>query len=491
MICQIHLLHKTHCSNISIFLFCVTKNYYAFKRFPSILFLATVFKNQSNTSEGDDVLKHRTTIAWVFLIILLGFFTVKEVIDINQQAQEEIRIEEESARKKEAERKRIEQEEKKRKNIMEEKRKKEQQQRKAKKGKVEIKVTGVGDNLVHDIFWNTNPNRDKQGHLTYDKFYKPISKYAKEADLAYINGETVLCEEDEANFSGYPVFHSPIAIADAIDKAGFNWMSVASNHSMDAGVDGMQKQLKYFKKFKNITITGANLIEKERAKPVVKKIKGVRIGLMTYTYGTNGIPVPAGYEHLINLYHNADGSINYDQIEEDINKLKKVSDVQIISMHWGDEYHTEPNAEQQELARFFNSKGIEVVIGEHPHVIQPAEWLEDKESGQKTLVYYSLGNFLSCQNNNENMIGGKCDFTIVYDLDKKQAKIKDAKFSPTVTHYNSRFQDFAGYSFKDYTDQLASEHYCTGKGQKMTKEWIREYFSKIAGQPENIEIELD
>ncbi len=80
-------------------------------------------------------------------------------------------------------------------------------------------------------------------------------------------------------------------------------------------------------------------------------------------------------------------SISYDQIAEDIDKLNKVSDVQIISMHWGDEYHTEPNKEQKELARFFNRKGIEVVIGEHPHVIQHAEWMEDKESGQKTLVY--------------------------------------------------------------------------------------------------------
>lgn len=76
-------------------------------------------------------------------------------------------------------------------------------------------------------------------------------------------------------------------------------------------------------------------------------------------------------------------------------------------------------------------------------------------------------------------------------MDKKHAIVKDAKFSPTVTYYNSRFQDFAGYSFKDYNDQLASTHYCTGKGQPMTKEWIKEYFSQITGKPENIEIELD
>ena len=145
-----------------------------------------------------------------------------------------------------------------------------------------------------------------------------------------------------------------------------------------------------------------DLIEQKENKYIVRN--GVKFGVLGYTYGTNGISLPSGKEYLVNL-------INKDRIKEDVERLKGTCDSIIVSIHWGEEYQTKPNAEQKELAKFIANLGVDVIIGEHPHVIQPMDWVE-RDDGKQTLVIYSLGNFLSSQVTIEGMLGGCAAFDI-------------------------------------------------------------------------------
>ena len=135
--------------------------------------------------------------------------------------------------------------------------------------------------------------------------------------------------------AGYPTFNGPTQVLDSLHQAGYNWLSAASNHTMDKGEEGIIKQLEYLEKYPDITVTGSQK-SPEAKRMQVKKIKGVNVGFMSYTFGLNGIPLPEGKDYLVNL-------IDEEQIKKDMEELTKESDVQIVSMHWGEEYQFTPN----------------------------------------------------------------------------------------------------------------------------------------------------
>ena len=345
---------------------------------------------------------------------------------------------------------------------------------KEKKDKASFNFMGVGDNLLHDVIYAYDVDDN------YDDIYEPIKEYTKKSDLNYINYETI-CAGEEFELTGYPTFNGPVGFNDSITHAGFNWLSLCSNHTFDRGVEGVQANLEYIKKHDpSLTVTGAYLSEKAANTPTVVEINGIKVGLASYTYGLNGFTLPEGYEWLINL-------IDEDKIREDMEKLSKVSDVQIVTMHWGIEYQTEPNEEQKKLNKLLNELGVEVIIGGHPHVIQPAEIIHGKK--QDTLCYYSVGNFLSSQDHNENMVGGMPTFTLNYDFDTKKTTFSHVKFIPTITWYNGNYQNYKVYTIEQWTDDLAASHYCTvTDGEDMTKEWIDDYVKSIMGDPDGIEV---
>lgn len=344
------------------------------------------------------------------------------------------------------------------------------------KGTSSFTFMGVGDNLIHEAiyyYWTEGNN--------FDSIYEPIQTYTKKADLSYINYET-LCAGEELELSGYPTFNGPVEINDAVYHAGFDWLSLCSNHSMDRGSEGVFKSLEYLKEnAPKITVTGAHTSKKDRQTPTVIEVNGIKVGLTSYTYGLNGLELPSDMPWLINL-------IDEDQIKEDIKALNKVSDVQIVSMHWGDEYQTSYNDFQKKYAKLLNELGVEVIIGTHPHVIEQAEWIRTDK--QDTLCYYSLGNFISEQNDVENMIGGMASFTVEYDFDKKEATVKDAKFTPTITFYKPNYTAIAGYTISQWNDELVAGHYCTANGQDISKEAVADYVKEVVGDPEDIEVVL-
>ena len=333
---------------------------------------------------------------------------------------------------------------------------------------IRVSFAAVGDNLIHSQLYNSGRNAD--GTLNYDHLYARIAPYIQAVDVAFANQETV-CGGVELGLSGYPSFNSPLEILDALYKAGFDWINTASNHIMDRGERGILNQLNRISTLPGMVQTGSYASQSDADTPTVIEVNGLRIGLASYTYGLNGYVLPAGKEYLVNL-------IDTDKIARDYAKLKEVSDVQVVNMHWGDEYWNTPNQEQKNLAQFLANLGYSVVIGEHPHVIQPTTMLTGS-GGNQTLVIYSLGNFISSQDEAARMLGEMACWTLCYDSETGMVSFEDVKIWPLVTHYLSDMTVYETYTLVDYTNELADIHAMKYRG--LTREFLVNLAREVFG----------
>lgn len=338
---------------------------------------------------------------------------------------------------------------------------------------------GVGDNLYHEaMYWYQNY---RNGYYDFDSYYEMTNKYTQNADLAYINFET-LCIGESYGLSGYPTFNGPTEILSSVNKAGFDWWSLSSNHSLDRGADGLLAQIDLIhNEYPNVITTGSHISQEDKNRTLVKEINGIKVGFLGYTYGLNGFSLPEDKPWLVDL-------IDKDQIKQDMEALNKVSDVQMVSMHWGNEYQTEPTQEQEDLANYLNELGVEVVIGSHPHVIEPAKIIKGKN--QNTLVYYSLGNYTSAQDMDITMVGGMASFTLNYDPDTKTTSFTDTKFIPLITWFDTGFNDWKTYMIADYNDSIASTHRLSSE-YDLSKEWVQQFVQSVMQNPDGIEVVLE
>jgi len=285
--------------------------------------------------------------------------------------------------------------------------------------------------------------------------YAPMRQYFEEVDVAFINQETI-CGGVELGLADYPCFNSPHEILDAVYAAGFNWINTANNHSMDARSTGIYSQLNHVASLPGLVQTGTHASWDDFNTPTVIEVNGLRIGLASYTYGLNGFSLPYGEEYLVSL-------MEAEQIASDFEKLNAVSDVQIVCMHWGSEYQYYPNDEQIWYAQFLADLGVDVVVGGHPHVVQPTTMMTGA-GGNETLVIYSLGNFISAQDEVPRMLGEMARWTICYDPVTEIVSFEDIEIWPTVTHFVSGWTGFVAYALKDYSDDMASGHIFRYKG---------------------------
>lgn len=331
----------------------------------------------------------------------------------------------------------------------------------------EVQFVAVGDNLIHGLIYYYGDQGD--GTYDFDAMYARVSDTISSADVAYLNQETI-CGGTELGLQSYPTFNSPYEILDGVANAGFDWISTCSNHSMDVGEQGILNQLAYIDDLPLIQ-TGTHADESDLHAYRVIERNGLRIGLLSYTYGLNGFVLPQGKEYLVDL-------INEDQIEADMEAIKKISDVQVVSMHWGDEYQFEPNEEQQRLAQMLSDLGADVIIGSHPHVLQPMDLLTGKE-GNQTLVWYSLGNFVSAQDVNYRMLGGMAQWTLVYHPADQSVTFEDVCFEPTVMYFDPMATDVQVYPLSEYRDELGTTHMLWE--QDMTKQYFIDLSKEIMG----------
>ena len=300
----------------------------------------------------------------------------------------------------------------------------------------EASLIAVGDYLIHSSVYK-DANRLANGD-GYD--FKPMISYIKEIvsnyDIAYYNQETIL-GGSELGLSDYPTFNSPYEAGDAMLDAGFNIVSLATNHTMDSGKKAVENSCKYWQSKENVLTAGSYCSEEERNKINIKEINNIKYTMLNYTYGTNGMPVANDY--LVNVWptdidniNNPEKDTKYQaykkQVKEDIDKVKDKVDFLIVAMHWGVEYTHEPTAYEKDMASYLASLGVNLIIGTHPHVIQPVTWIDD------TLVIYSLGNFISAQYQNKNTCTNyKCTTELMTSL-KIEKDIKNNQTSVKITN---------------------------------------------------------
>lgn len=316
-----------------------------------------------------------------------------------------------------------------------------------------VSFMGVGDNLIHETVYNDALQDD--GTYDFSKMYTNFKKDAKESDISFINQETVLGGES-LGLSGYPTFNSPTEIAKNLEKAGFNLANLATNHCLDRGEQGITNELEAFSNTNIVTDGVYTSQEAFNTIPTFKK-KGITFSFLAYTYGANGIA--PDYDYNVSY-------LDDDQIKSDVQKAKEISDVVIVSAHWGDENTFEPNDLQKHYAQLFADCGVDVVIGTHPHTIQPVKWIKGS-SGNKMLCVYSLGNFIGGMLTTDNAIGGEIKFDFVKKSDK--ITIENVKWIPTVIHFEGNQNNimevrynYKAYKLSQYSDKLAKKHVLNG-----------------------------
>ncbi|WP_238392381.1 CapA family protein [Paenibacillus antri] len=256
---------------------------------------------------------------------------------------------------------------------------------------VEATLVAIGDVMMHKPML---PGAYDKETDTYDfsGFFAPLRSLFEGADWAVANLETPIAGDDRG-FPGYPMFNAPVALADALVDAGFDVVSTANNHSLDQGFKGLAATLKTLRERGIVPVGTAETQEEADALAIVGK-NGVAGAFLSYTYGTNGIPIPKDKPFAVNLIDDA-------RIAADIDRARTAgADFVSVSLHFGNEYQREPNDEQRRLARLAIESGADLVIGHHPHVVQPYErYRVDNPDGtsREGIIMYSLGNFVSNQ----------------------------------------------------------------------------------------------
>lgn len=330
-----------------------------------------------------------------------------------------------------------------------------------------VSLVAVGDNLIHNTLISAGEQED--GSLDYSSFYENIKNDISSADIAVINQETIL-GGSEFEYTGYPVFNSPWEIGTAAIDAGFDIFTCATNHSLDKGYAGIEQECAFFDQHPEVVHVGTNDSEEDYNSIIYYEKNSIRFAILNYTYGTNGIPIPESSPWCVNM-------MDKEKITADVNAAKQNADVIIVFPHWGTENSTSLSDYQREYVQLFSDLGVDIVIGTHPHVLQPVEWVENETTGKKMLVYYSLGNFISHQTSLNQLCGGMAEIKI----EKKNGEISitSAKLVPVVCWYKSSGDkyEFSVYKLSDYTDSIADSHAQRSNGA--TPDYFREYASDI------------
>ena len=297
----------------------------------------------------------------------------------------------------------------------------------------EAKVFMVGDALIH---WGVY-NDAKQADGSYD--FKPMLQYVKpivsKYDLAYYNQETVL-GGTSMGLSSYPRFNSPQEVGDAFIDAGFNMVSLATNHTMDKGEAGVLKSVEYWKSHPEVAASGQWSSYEDRAQSVSKiyEVNNIKYAFISYTIWTNGLETPSGKDYLNNVY-------SPEKATADISAIRDKVDFVIVAMHWGTEYSFKTDYKQDEIAAHLSNLGVDLIIGAHPHVIQTVEYINDG----KTFVVYSLGNFLSDQLDIDNYTGLAMEVTLKKYVDVDD-KVTNSVVDPKAELFYTVTKNYSGYS---------------------------------------------
>ena len=290
---------------------------------------------------------------------------------------------------------------------------------------ISIKLIFVGDIMQHmpqvlSAFDSTS------GKYDYTKCFQFIKPIISNSDFAIANLETTLGNKP---YSGYPQFSSPDELLDALKASGFQMLLTANNHCLDRGKYGLERTISKIDSLKFYHLgTYKDLNSRNNTYPLIVDVKGIKIAFFNYTFSTNQIQQTP--PNIVNY-------IDTIQMSKDIESAKKSKpDFMVMTIHWGDEYKLEPNNAQKKVAMFCLKKGIDIIIGSHPHVIEPIEEVNFDYNNHKKngLIYYSLGNVVSCQTARYTNGGIIAEINITKDFKKDSTYFTKYGYYPTYVH---------------------------------------------------------
>ncbi|MBQ8558810.1 MAG: CapA family protein [Tyzzerella sp.] len=341
----------------------------------------------------------------------------------------------------------------------------------------EVDILMVGDILLHENVQESGKLAD--GTYNYDHLFANIKEDVQAADIAIANQEVILGGK-EIGLYGYPNFNGPYEVGDALVKAGFNVILHATNHTLDRGKTALVNCMNFWKtSHSDVAVLG--IFETQEAYDnniYVYEKDGLKIAILNYTYGTNGMPTPSDMPFAVAM-------LEEEKVISDLEKANEMADFVVVCPHWGTEYRHEQSDEQEYWANLFLEHGVDLVIGTHPHYIQPVEMLRG-ENGEQMLVYYSLGNFINSTSDSgrgtaDRMIGGMAKITVA-KTENGKAYIKDYGVEPLVTQLLYGTQEITTYKLADYTEELAAQNQILKKDSVFSLEFCKELSAEVFGE---------
>ncbi len=341
----------------------------------------------------------------------------------------------------------------------------------------EIDILMVGDILLHDNVQESGKLSD--GTYNYNHLFANVAEDIKAADIAIANQEVIL-GGTEIGLYGYPNFNGPYEVGDALAKAGFNVILHATNHTLDRGKTALVNCMNFWKtNHEDVAVLG--VFESQQAYDndiYIYEQDGVKIAILNYTYGTNGMPMPTDMPFAVAM-------LEEEKVLSDLQKANEQADFVVVCPHWGTEYRHVQSQEQEYWAQLFLENGVDLVIGTHPHYIQPVEMLTN-ENGEQMLVYYSLGNFINSTSDSgrgtaDRMIGGMAKVTIA-KKETGEVYIKDYGVEPLVTQLLYGPQEITTYKLSDYTEELAAQNKILEKDSVFSLDFCKELCEEVFGE---------
>ena len=320
---------------------------------------------------------------------------------------------------------------------------------------ITVNMLAVGDNLVQTAVYHAAQVHAGGAGYNFAPLYENIKPIVQAADVAVINQETLICggeyEISGSNFN----FNSPVELGDAMVDVGFDIFTLANNHMLDKTIYGLESSMDYWDGMMQkypIMALGAYRNQQDQDTIRVQYVKGMRIAYLAYTEHLNGYSLPGDTEIRVGL--TSDEAL----IERQIRRAKEVADAVVVAAHWGNEDTHIVRDDVRELANKMVQWGADVVLGSHPHTAQTMEYI-GRPDGTQGFVFYSMGNFISAQTDNFNLIGEMNNFDLVKHGDTGEVSVENVKCTPVITHYDDgQLSNLRLYPYNMYNDELAASH---------------------------------
>lgn len=335
----------------------------------------------------------------------------------------------------------------------------------------------IGDILLHTRIEDYSLQED--GSYNFDAIFANTLEESLAADIAIVNQEVIL-GGTELGISGYPAFNAPYEVGDALAEAGYDVVLHATNHALDKGKKGLLNCVSFWKeKYPGIEALGIYDSAEAQDELCIIEKEGIRIAILNYTYGTNGIAMPKDMPFAVDM-------LVEEEVKKDLELANQLADFVIVCPHWGTEYRLEPDKSQKKWTDLFLEYGVDLVLGTHPHVIEPIEWLTNETTGESMLVYYSIGNYVNWTSGTgkgvaNRMVGGMANVTISRDEDGT-AFIAEYGVEPVVCHVEGQTNGITVYLLKEYTEELAQRNAIRSQDESFSLEYCIDLCDKIWGE---------